>query len=72
MKTVEVGSVSKIVESEPNSRNRASKVTYIYALYNPESQMFVLFALRPTVLEIFHSLDFPIDSHVKISSATKV
>ena len=48
------------------------KVPYIYALYDSESQIFVRFALRLAVFEIFHILGFPIDSHVKISKYHKI
>ena len=58
-------------DPKPNSRNWTSKVPYPCALWYPESQIFVRFALQLAVFEIIHIVDLPIDSHVKFQSATK-
>ncbi len=52
-------------DPKPNSRNRASKVPYIYALQYTESQIFVCFALRSAFFEIFHILGFPLTPMLK-------
>ncbi len=44
----------------------------MYALADPDSQIFVRFAVRSGVFEIFHILGFLIDSHVKISKCHKI
>ena len=61
-------------DPKPKSRNRASKVPSICALQDPESQIFVCFALRSSVFEIFHIifLGFPIDYHIRISKWHKI
>ncbi len=58
-------------DPKPKSRNRLSKVSFMYALYYTGSQSFVGFALQSAVFEIFHILGFPIDSHFKISTCHK-
>ncbi len=59
-------------DPKPNSRNRASIVPYLCAMYYPESQISIRFALRSAVFKILHMLGFPIESHVKISTCHKL
>ncbi len=43
---------------------------YVHSLH-PEAQIFVRFALRSAVFEIFHNLGFPMTPMLKFRSATK-
>ena len=45
--------------------------TYLYCSAL-RSQIFIRFALRTTIFEIFHILGFPVDSHVKISKCHNI
>ena len=58
---------SEILQSAPNdhkanSRNQTGQVPYICSSKEPGS-IFIRFALQSAVVQIFPTLDFPIDAH---------
>ena len=57
-------------DPKPNSSNRSSKVPYICELHYPESHIFVRFALRLAVFEIFHISGFSLTPMLKFQCAT--
>ncbi len=71
LKSGNFGKVHQMTPNQTEAIGHQKYLSYIYALY-ARSQIFVRFALRLAIFEIFHILGFPIDSHVvKISKDHK-